>query len=76
MKRVRKKTHLFFWLAVLILAIVAGLLVWFSFQQGTVDEKSKTWMYVIAGFAGVAGIAGIIGIILFFAKTYEVKEDK
>lgn len=76
MKRVRKKTHLFFGLAVLILAIAAGLLVWFSFQQGTVDEKSKIWMYVIAGFAGVAGIAGIIGIILFFAKTYEVKQEK
>ena len=76
MKRVRKKSHLFFGLAVLILAIVAGLLVWFSFQQDTVDKKNIIWMYVIAGFAGVAGIAGIIGIILFFAKTYEVKEGK
>ena len=76
MKRVRKKSYLFFGLAVLILAIVAGLIVWFSFQQGTVEEKSRIWMYVIAGFAGVAGIAGIIGIILFFAKTYEVKGDK
>ena len=74
MKRVHKKSYLFLGIPVLILAIIAGLIVFLSFQQGTVTDNNRVLMIAIGVSAGVGGLAGLIAIILFFAKTYEVKE--
>ena len=74
MKRVHKKSYLFLGLAALILAIVVDVLVFVSFSQGTIPDNNKIFMIVVAAVAGACGVAGIVGIILFFAKTYEVKE--
>ncbi len=76
MKRVRKKSYLAFGLIVLILAAVALTIILLALNQGTVEERYRIFMIVLAATAGAAGVAGLIGIILFFAKTYPVKENQ
>lgn len=76
MKRVRKKSYLVFGLIVFILAAVALTIILLALNQGTVEERYRIFMIVLAATAGAAGVAGLIGIILFFAKTYPVKENQ
>ena len=76
MKRVRKKSYLAFGLIVLILAAMALTIILLALNQGTVEERYRIFMIVLAATAGAAGVAGLIGIILFFAKTYPVKENQ
>lgn len=76
MKKVRKKSYLFFGLPVFLLAVIADAIILLSFLQGTVAPENKIVMIVIAAIAGACGIAGLVGIILFFAKKYEPKQNQ